>query len=838
MSKVKLDLSSFKHVKSDDKSTTLRHKDGHELTLAHTALSPQYRTQLEALSKVSKLDETPVQKQEEVQKMANGGTAFPPEYSAYASNPFATVKNGKVYINNKEMPPKSIEQQTQQIQQSQQSQADLAAQSRAAKAYETPQPMAQTPDGFTPGQGLAITHGMTTTGGMAEGGKVAKYCAYCGGMAHGGECYAEGGKIEEKEPKYLSQIKSESSAEGLKEAKQRKQMGMNPHGAVIQVDKPRKMYADPDEEVSQTDSAPEAPTMSQSPAQAETLRWQAEKAKEDAAQAQQEQAQSDTEKMDRSAYEQRLSEFNKGLSSPAQVSPQEQAIRDQYNQLVNGNKPMSAGMVNAPEGFFDPKTGMPPKNFNPNIWEQAKTLVDKNSSNIQADKLQRAADFQQGEAARAEAGLAPRIPDQDIKDIFNGSAQAPVPDANAKKPVSGLPAEMPSTNPENLAQAGFESGFRGIEAQQQAQSQLGQAQAKDYADQVQARQMMAAQYQTELQSLNQERQNHIHDIQNGYIDPDKYWDKHSKIAAGLGMILAGFNPTSRPNAAVDFLKNQMEMNLESQKANLGAKENLLGFNLRQFQNLRDAQDMTRIMQADILQNKLGMEAAKATTPMAKAAALQAKSQLEQTYAPIFQQFAIRRAITNLSSGMNNMDPNVMAHTLSYIEQVNPEQGKMLRERFVPGIGLAQRPISNDVMSQFNAHKNLDTALQDLRSWSSQHSGSLSPSQINIGMAKAMNVQNLYRDAINGGVFKKGEQEFIDQIIDSKPTKFFNSIRVLPKLNEAVDANQRGLNTLKQSYGLPVQQQGQSQEPVVGRDGRKYVPQIINGKSYMVPIQGK
>lgn len=49
MSRIKLDLNSFKHVKSDKHSTILQHKDGHQLTLAHNALSPESREQLHAL---------------------------------------------------------------------------------------------------------------------------------------------------------------------------------------------------------------------------------------------------------------------------------------------------------------------------------------------------------------------------------------------------------------------------------------------------------------------------------------------------------------------------------------------------------------------------------------------------------------------------------------------------------------------------------------------------------------------------------------------------------------------------------------------------------------------
>ena len=75
MSKVKLDLSKMKHVRSDDKTTTLRHPNGHEITLAHSALSPVNRAQLQALSKSAQMAETPLQSEErrDQMKMADGG---------------------------------------------------------------------------------------------------------------------------------------------------------------------------------------------------------------------------------------------------------------------------------------------------------------------------------------------------------------------------------------------------------------------------------------------------------------------------------------------------------------------------------------------------------------------------------------------------------------------------------------------------------------------------------------------------------------------------------------------------------------------------------------------
>lgn len=72
---IKLELKNFKHVSSDDNSTTLQHhKDGHTIILAHKALSSKNKEQLKALQAASesvKPAETSI-KEEPRQKLAYG----------------------------------------------------------------------------------------------------------------------------------------------------------------------------------------------------------------------------------------------------------------------------------------------------------------------------------------------------------------------------------------------------------------------------------------------------------------------------------------------------------------------------------------------------------------------------------------------------------------------------------------------------------------------------------------------------------------------------------------------------------------------------------------------
>lgn len=72
-----LDPKMYKHVKTDDKTTTLKHKQGHLVTIAHNVLSPRMQTQLKALANVGKENQTNTQAQEAQDQtkrpMAQGG---------------------------------------------------------------------------------------------------------------------------------------------------------------------------------------------------------------------------------------------------------------------------------------------------------------------------------------------------------------------------------------------------------------------------------------------------------------------------------------------------------------------------------------------------------------------------------------------------------------------------------------------------------------------------------------------------------------------------------------------------------------------------------------------
>lgn len=516
-----------------------------------------------------------------------------------------------------------------------------------------------------------------------------------------------------------------------------------------------------------------------------------------------------------------------------------QQTREIYNRLASNVNPH--GMTKPITSLQFGPNGEEPTEFNPKIAQQAQLEHSEekadNAANIAGQQQATIQDNQARTAMGLQPLPVPNVPDgQQVPGSPTGQQPIDPSNINSMLPKQQDPMAQGMDAQSDLLSKGYKNQLVGINQGAAAQGKLGEQQAALMDQNIKAQTDAQAAYQQHYNDLEQERQAHMQDIQNGHIDPEQYWtgDKngngsHSRIASAIGMILAGFDPAGRANSAVDLLKYNMDRNIDAQKTNLSSDQNLLAANLRQFGNLRDATDMTKLMQADIMHNELTSAAAKAQSPMAKAAALQAAGQLQMQYAPLQQQMAMRRAMMNLAN--NGGTPGSVEHMLQYMRMTNPEQAKEMEARYVPGVGLASVPVPADVRNQMVMKQQFSKAVTNMRDWASQHSGSVSPTDIATGKTMAANVQNLYREAINGGVFKAGEQNFINKIIDNDPTKFFNNIRVLPKLDEALRENENSLNVLKKSNGLPVQQttNASQQQP-------QY--KTVNGIKYMRGPDGK
>lgn len=408
-------------------------------------------------------------------------------------------------------------------------------------------------------------------------------------------------------------------------------------------------------------------------------------------------------------------------------------------------------------------------------------------------------------------------------------------------------AQDPMVQSQNGVMQGYQNQLAGIQQQAQATGELGKEQAAIHDRQIQAQQVARSAYQDQYNMLEKERQDHMADIKNGYIDPNKYWTGgpngeggHSKVAAGVGMILAGFNPTNSPNAAINYLKYQMDQNLEAQKQNLGAKQSLLSANLRQFGNLREATEMTRIMQNDIMSNELLSAAGKAQTPMAKAAALQAAGQLQREAAMQSQQFAFMRSMSQMGQDGSGGNEAALDHMINVARVIKPEMAKEMEQRRVPGFGvLAKVPVTPELRNKITGHIQFDKEVADLQDFVKNNTtfvpGTAAYAK---GMQKALALQAAIREGKLGTVYREGEQPLLDKFVSQNPAGLSKFIKTPSQLDELRAMNQRDFGPTLQQVGLPMPKRAVDQthpnegKTAVNKQGQKIM--MKNGQ--WVPVK--
>lgn len=326
------------------------------------------------------------------------------------------------------------------------------------------------------------------------------------------------------------------------------------------------------------------------------------------------------------------------------------------NYVSNGNFDLNRFILDNPQAPLESKT---------------RVLESQNQENMNQEKGAQAAVQQQKaqidayNAAAQKAGL----PIKDYSpEIQNAIQSQPAQIQPAIVTNQAQTPQMPQAPSDPFGTQAYEEAYgkglqeqkMGIAQEAQASGEEGRKQAEILGQQIPQQQQALKSYQDHYGDLDKERNNFISDIQNQHVDPKHYLNSMGtgqKVRTAIGLILGGIGGglLHQENPVLKYLNNQIENDINAQKANLGKSENLLNANMRQFGNLRDASDMTRVMQSDIVSNQLKQEAAKAQDPLAKSRALQLAGQLDQQSAQVVSQIAMKKALLGgMQSG--NLNP--------------------------------------------------------------------------------------------------------------------------------------------------------------------------------------
>lgn len=339
-----------------------------------------------------------------------------------------------------------------------------------------------------------------------------------------------------------------------------------------------------------------------------------------------------------------------------------------YNQHILGTTPGPGNPNTMPNATFG-SNGEPPKDFNPSIWRTVEDQYTAKQAVQQHGATENYNKTVQDNQVRAQAGLAPLpLPPAPASTAQTGLGLRSV----DQLAMSEAPKPQQPQQPQDPygVQAYGDAYMRGLNEQKaglsqeaKATAELGKQQAAMLQAQVERQQQAQIQYQTHFDELDKERKAFQNDINNSHIDPNRYLGSRStptKILNAIGLILGGMGAgvLHQENPAMKFINDQITRDIDAQRMEIGKKENLLGANMKQFGNLRDATDMTRLMSMDMVSNQMKMAAAKAQDPMAKARLLQEVGKLDQAAAPILSQMAMRKTLVQgLKSG--NMQPEKM-----------------------------------------------------------------------------------------------------------------------------------------------------------------------------------
>lgn len=366
--------------------------------------------------------------------------------------------------------------------------------------------------------------------------------------------------------------------------------------------------------------------------------------------------------------------------------------------------------------------------------------------------------------------------------------------------------------------------------------------------------------------LKAEMVNYGQDLDNGHIHPETYHDLFEKkgtlgkIGTIFGLLVggAGAGLSHQPNALMEMMNKEIANDLEAQKASATNRQNFAKLNLEHQMNVAQ---ISRLQKEGVLSEAQ----AKGVSTDAKIKAYTlARAQMNTSALhhlvqmtnklPVGspQRAEAEKQLAFVSQGVQNENFNLAdrAATAGALANVAFGQGtgdekdfqarqntlrmsgnapiaKSNEDKHLPGVeGSASMDLTPDDRGKILAGTHFQSQLQRFIDWTKGHSGELNPKERVEGQALAAQVMSSYQHANLGGVYKPGEQDFLQKSIDPNPTKFFNNIRVVPKLEAVQQESASQLDDILKSKGFKGYEGSAKKE-----EAPKEQYKIVNGVKY-------
>lgn len=353
------------------------------------------------------------------------------------------------------------------------------------------------------------------------------------------------------------------------------------------------------------------------------------------------------------------------------------------------------------------------------------------------------------------------------------------------------------------------------------------------------------------------------DLSNGKIEPETFQslfakkDTLGKIGTLFGLMLsgAGSGLSHQPNAVLELMNKQIANDLEAQKQTSSNRQNYI--KMAQQHELNKANILTQQVgrkltsaeAANISQDaelkaqmlaqrgalaKIMADNDKITDPAQKQLANNAAAMMYQKLDASNSDMASRYAAAKAMAHFGNADMSKGQSAEQAFQQGNATlrmagQSALAdaNEAYhIPGVvGKASVPVPLDIRNRVNAMQTLDVKGKDLLQFIKQHRGTWNPQTQSTAEQKLEEMKNFYNDSINGGALTAGRLKWYDEQFKKSPTDILPQLMgSTKKLEEVVNSNKIRRDLQLKQLGFP-QQTGQQdistdtierQDPKTGR----------------------
>jgi hypothetical protein len=364
------------------------------------------------------------------------------------------------------------------------------------------------------------------------------------------------------------------------------------------------------------------------------------------------------------------------------------------------------------------------------------------------------------------------IPSPATPEDMNALQEGPTPQGAADSMIGGL-------------QKGFGEERSGIIQEQnalKAQGQMIEPAAKQEAD----RQQQVAEESHAFMQANHDLVNKTQQaVLNQTLDYNRLWHNAgtgAKIMSAIGLAMGGMGAgvTGGQNQASAMLNSIIDRDVQQQKDDLGRKETVLQSALNEYGNMTQAEDALRLQLEAATRAKIIQ--AQAANPTAEGVKMQLLGDLDQKMGMRIATMDANRMVMNSSS--NGTKPGQLEAAIQTISMTDPERGKDLRERYVPGMGLATtKEDASKVKEAYPKQQAFEALMLKLINIGKQAgiTGIWNPQTVALAHSMADQAVNSYRELHDMGVYKNSAANFEAGIMGKNPTQAFANIAYVPKV---------------------------------------------------------